>query len=94
MGSTSVANRMEMVGIEKKCDINIIQNIGGDTMYKKYLYAVKLAEATSYPLLPYIRGSDNLICLYSKSEAKKKCRLWHGIGIERFNYLTHVLEMQ
>ncbi len=54
-------------------------------MYKKHFYVVKLTDKD------YIRDEQGRICEYRIWEAKRKLRLWHGLRIERFNYLSHVL---
>ncbi len=54
-------------------------------MYKKHFYVVKLTDKD------YIRDDQGRICEYRISEARHKLRLWHGLRIERFNYLSHVL---
>ncbi len=54
-------------------------------MCKKYFYVVKLTDKG------YIRDEQGRICEYRIGEAKRILRLWHGLRIERFNYLSHVL---
>ncbi len=54
-------------------------------MFKKYLYVVKLSEKE------YLRNEKGQICAYRLHEAKRKCRFFKGLGVERWNYLSHVL---